>query len=926
MSNTTIGHLNVGNMVYDPLTYSGEIQGGTDGFHDASHCQRWIIIGKNIDGNNTVTLMNEKGILFWNYYFDYKEETNPIADRAQDGYSRYSMSNIFQALNSDVASNWYTPKHTYDAVNDLDNREPGALYTFSSNLKSLLKTFSKPVAKPSNDGGGVESVSGKVHLLSENEITGAGLSTEGSQYPFFQNLSTTIHLTGSRSAKNDNGTISDHEIIRYIYKNYSGFQKTDDKANSVQNPNAIIVVPDTIKISDWGKYKDTPISTNSGQYYAMLNMPLAVEIETRQSIYKNEVVRAVLNIIDEEHNNLTLKVYRDTNTEVFSKTIQKSGLNEIVLFEDDSAANWELYESHTYTYEITNSDNETISYTYTYRRNNYYPDIQIFDESTQSYKTSITLGELTKSPTVNFLVSDSDIDVDEQVYVYVSERNFLAKNYKIEYVGTYTTFDNDTVKIPIEFWKQLPDSSSNEYIYLIATNVEWDGETAQYNNKCASIYCRKSTPAPYITVESTNIGRKNIGFTVKYTPRIDTDYTITKVEIYVDNILKDTVNTPVPGNELAYEITKAALYDMTLGNHTITFRVYDDLGQNTATNVAFTRYNDAPNIIATQSLGNKNLGFSSEFSVSDTESDTMNVRVYVDDVTSTPIFSQDDVPTGSRLLYEVTKAKLYTLSLGQHTIKIVATDAYDSTTVNATFTRTNNAPVVNASQETSVHYENFDVTYTVTDAEQDSTNLVFKIGSSTIGTVTDVPLGVEQTRTIDISGLGYGSKTLSIVATDSQGKTSTKTMQFTISSVPVITAPEIGKKSEPFTGTFKVDDPDGDSLYVKVTLDSDIGLLELNNAPHNQNITYAVSDQIFNELSLGHHSITIFLKDVDQNVVTKVLDFTVASMPVIEIDTPLPASITKPLSVNVRVSDEDGDTVTVKAYIDSTEIPVEEED
>lgn len=936
----TLGSLNIGDCVYDPLTYSDyEKQGSSEGFKQPSSCMQWVIIGKNKDGNNTVTLMSQNGRP--DSYYDQKEPNNPNTDIAQHGDSRYHYSNIFQYLNKDASSNWWVKSHTYDTVYNYNNEKPAFLYRFSDALKSKLISTDRRTYLPTIYGGGYTTSSGKVHMLSASEFFGVDKVQydEGSQYEYFANHSIYAN-TRSTYYSNDVASAYQTTFVSSTYVEYStrSYSLYGQECDNYRVDPVIIVLPSntTVSTRKYRTYFNNEIGSTNPGYYALVNMPLAIEMDFGDegtgwsgATYTRDYVgtRFICRVYDEKSTANELKICKDDVSNVVYRTTNIIEGQEYT-YELDTPE-WELNEQHTYYFIASNMNGDTVQYTRQVKRGNAIPRVEI-DVKNDGFNTYERIGDCAKSPTVRFFVYDNDEEESEQdIYLYVTKYvGSLHPQYTPQLMGVLKSGNVADITVPIDFWKAYTRRSqydTEDTMCFVVSSVEYTGEIL-YATRSASLYFKKITPAPYITVESTNVGRKNIGFTVKYTPHIDTDYTITKVEIYIDNILKDTVNSPVPDNELAYEITKAALYDMTLGNHTIGFKVYDDIGQNTITNVAFTRYNDAPNIIATQSLGNKNLGFSSEFSVSDTESDTMNVRVYVDDVTSTPIFSQDDVPTGSRFTYEVTKAKLYTLSLGQHTIKIVATDAYDSTTVNATFTRTNNAPVIVANQETSVHYEDFDVTYTVTDSEQDATNLVFKIGSSTIATVNDVPLGVEQTQTISISGLGYGSKILSITATDSQGKTSTKTLQFTIRSEPVITAPEIGKKSEPFTGTFKVDDPDGDSLYVKVTLDSDIGLLELNNAPHNQNITYVVTEQIFNELSLGQHSITIFLKDIDQNVVTKVLNFTVASMPVIEIDTPLPASITKPVSVNIRVSDEDGDMVTVKAYIDSTEIPVEEED
>lgn len=116
--------------------------------------------------------------------FDAKEPSNPNSQRQSYGNNRYSQSNIDQWLNSAAAS-WYSARHSYDAppsnANVWDNKneydaEAGFLYGFEANFRNALLNDTITIAKNTvTDGGGSESVTRKVRLLTETEV---GLGNE----------------------------------------------------------------------------------------------------------------------------------------------------------------------------------------------------------------------------------------------------------------------------------------------------------------------------------------------------------------------------------------------------------------------------------------------------------------------------------------------------------------------------------------------------------------------------------------------------------------------------------------------------------------------------------------------------------------------------------------------------------------------------
>lgn len=151
-----------------------------------------ILLEHDCDGSNSATFVSEKILCFKG--FDGKEASNTSAGRKAGGSNRYKYSNLFQWLNSTgAAGSWYSAQHSYDAPPiDANFRtsangyttEKGFLANFSANMRNALLTFSKTTKLDSTDGGGTESVSGKIHLPSTAEVCG-GSSGEGVIYDYF---------------------------------------------------------------------------------------------------------------------------------------------------------------------------------------------------------------------------------------------------------------------------------------------------------------------------------------------------------------------------------------------------------------------------------------------------------------------------------------------------------------------------------------------------------------------------------------------------------------------------------------------------------------------------------------------------------------------------------------------------------------------
>lgn len=142
----------------------------------------WQIGGHNHYANGQTVLVSKDIITL--KAFDAAEASNTDANRKSNGNNRYLHSNIRQWLNS-AASSWYSAQHSADAPpnnanvwqnNNEYDAETGFLTNFSANMRNALLLTTLTVAKNTvTDGGGSETVSDKIFLLSNTE---AGLANE----------------------------------------------------------------------------------------------------------------------------------------------------------------------------------------------------------------------------------------------------------------------------------------------------------------------------------------------------------------------------------------------------------------------------------------------------------------------------------------------------------------------------------------------------------------------------------------------------------------------------------------------------------------------------------------------------------------------------------------------------------------------------
>lgn len=160
--------------------------------------------------------------------FDAKEPSNPNSDRKNYGNNRYSQSNIDQWLTSAAAS-WYSARHSYDAppnnanvwsnYNEYDT-EPGFLYGFEAAFRNALLNDTITIAKNTvTDGGGSESITRKVRLLTETEV-GLGNENgvaEGTVWSYFNSAARRQAYPTAEAVSKSEYTSSSLSATQYWY-------------------------------------------------------------------------------------------------------------------------------------------------------------------------------------------------------------------------------------------------------------------------------------------------------------------------------------------------------------------------------------------------------------------------------------------------------------------------------------------------------------------------------------------------------------------------------------------------------------------------------------------------------------------------------------------------------------------------------------
>ena len=283
-----------------------------------------------------------------------------------------------------------------------------------------------------------------------------------------------------------------------------------------------------------------------------------------------------------------------------------------------------------------------------------------------------------------------------------------AHNQLWHWVGVYSWCQ--------ETWAENASSRAFRGCYS-ARYWDYSGATDQFASVGFRPVLEVLNTDPLISDSDRDLGDKNSNFTITYT--VD-DSDSGDVLTATESIDGQTTKSFAPTRNSVNTIT-VPVDELSLGSHTVKVVVTDGQGGTATRTWTFTRTNAAPTISGTDTnLGDKNLGFTYQYTVDDADGDTLTVVEALNDETLRTI---NNAPRGEALNVTITGEKLYSLSLNSvNTITITVTDGKGGTAYRRlTFKRTNSAPAISgADTDLGLKTGSFAENYTITDVEGDN--------------------------------------------------------------------------------------------------------------------------------------------------------------------------------------------------------------
>ena len=282
---------------------------------------------------------------------------------------------------------------------------------------------------------------------------------------------------------------------------------------------------------------------------------------------------------------------------------------------------------------------------------------------------------------------------------------------------------------------------------------------------------------PLISDSDRNLGDKNQNFTVEYTvDDADSGDVLTATESLDGQTTKSFAPTRNVKNTISINIR-----DVSLGSHTVKVVVTDGQGGTATRTWTFTRVNSAPTISGTDTnLGDKNVGFTYNYTVDDADGDEVTVVEKLNDEVLRTI---NNAPKGEQLSVSITSEKLYALGLNSvNNLVISASDGQGGTTYRRlNFKRTNSAPAISGQDEDlGQQTGSFAEKYTVTDVEGDNVVVTEFIDDKQIRSY-QATLGQEETIELSRENwltLTNGAHQLRVEAVDGNFATSVRVWNF----------------------------------------------------------------------------------------------------------------------------------------------------
>ena len=282
---------------------------------------------------------------------------------------------------------------------------------------------------------------------------------------------------------------------------------------------------------------------------------------------------------------------------------------------------------------------------------------------------------------------------------------------------------------------------------------------------------------PLISDSDRNLGDKNQDFTIEYTVNdSDSGDVLTATE----SIDGRTTKSFAPTRNFKNTIT-VNVRELSLGPHTVKVIVTDGQGGTATRTWTFTRVNSAPTISGSDTnLGDKNVGFTYNYTVDDADGDEVTV---VEKLNDEVLRTVNNAPKGEQLSASITSEKLYALGLNTvNNLVISASDGQGGTTYRRlTFKRTNSAPAISGQDEDlGQQTGSFAEKYTVTDVEGDNVVVTEFVDDKQIRSY-QATLGQEETIELSRENwlvLANGDHQLRVEAVDGNFATSVRVWNF----------------------------------------------------------------------------------------------------------------------------------------------------
>lgn len=265
--------------------------------------------------------------------------------------------------------------------------------------------------------------------------------------------------------------------------------------------------------------------------------------------------------------------------------------------------------------------------------------------------------------------------------------------------GTSTDADGDSITYRLErqinggTWTQVYSGSSRSKSEVAQSS--WNivaYRVRAYDGKEYSSYRTSSTRTvihntpPTISGQDQDLGDKNLGFLITYqVDDVDTSDSLNVTERLNGSVIR-TINGAPRNQDLEIEITNETLFSLPLNStNTIEIKVDDQNGGIAYRRYTFRRTNTAPIISGNdEDLGQKTEPFSIDFSVSDNEGNAITVKTYLNNILKEEYQAENETIN----TLTISKEDWFKLPIGQHSIKIEATDEHGAIAIrNYTFER-----------------------------------------------------------------------------------------------------------------------------------------------------------------------------------------------------------------------------------------------